>query len=247
MDSSRIYEDIKRRIVLEELQPGQQLIERDISDQYGISRTPIREILRRLITDGLVVLERSKGYKVRQLSIEEIIEIFLARETIEGTVIAVACERREEGLLAELEPLKQALLSADVETDPGTAVECGRQLHALGAEYARNAILLDFYRSLQNVAALTRNITRKWAVIEEQSRLEHLAIIDAIQACDSRKAEQLMRNHLRSTCRRIVDSYLRQKLRIPSEDLSLEEVMSQEATVFVNDYAGVGSREDQPR
>lgn len=235
MESTEIYEDIKKRIIAEELKPGQQLIERDISDQYGISRTPVREILRRLIADGLVVLERSKGYKVRQLSIEEIIEIFVARETIEGTVIALACERRDQGLLMELEQLKETLLAADVESDPGKAVECGRRLHNLGARYAKNAILMDFYQSLQNVAALTRNITRKWFAIEEQSRLEHLEIIEAMQAGQSRRAEQLMRNHLRRTCRRLVDSYLRQKLRLPAEDLSLNDVMPREVIDFAND------------
>ena len=65
--SDDVYKDLKRRIIEEDLRPGDVLVERDVSLNYNVSRTPAREALRQLVSDGLVVLIRGRGYSVRQL------------------------------------------------------------------------------------------------------------------------------------------------------------------------------------
>ena len=80
MDKEAVFQELRRKIFQKELSPGQWLVERDISGTYKISRTPVREILRRLSVEGLVTLEPAKGYMVKQLNVEEIIEIRLTDE-----------------------------------------------------------------------------------------------------------------------------------------------------------------------
>ena len=73
MTKEETYQELKKRIIDEELAPGQWLVEKDISDDFGISRTPVREIFRRLTSDGLLELKPTKGYLVRKLNLEEIV------------------------------------------------------------------------------------------------------------------------------------------------------------------------------
>ena len=96
MDKTTVYEDIRRQIVEEKLAPGQWLIERELCETYRMSRTPIREILWKLTADGFLEQEANRGFVVRRLGLEQIFEIFQAREAIEGMAARLACRRGGE-------------------------------------------------------------------------------------------------------------------------------------------------------
>jgi DNA-binding GntR family transcriptional regulator len=87
-------------------------------------------------------------------------------------------------------------------------VVIGSALHDLIAETAKNSLLFEFYQKLKNLAAITRNITKKSVNIEHHSKDEHLELMKAIEEKDSEKGEQCMRKHLRETCRRLVEEYV---------------------------------------
>ncbi len=82
MDKNKVYEDIRLQIVEEKLAPGQWLIERELCETYRMSRTPVREILWKLMADGFLEQEANRGFVVRRLGLEQIFEIFQAREAI---------------------------------------------------------------------------------------------------------------------------------------------------------------------
>ncbi|HCJ94023.1 MAG TPA: GntR family transcriptional regulator, partial [Sphaerochaeta sp.] len=84
MKKNEVFEDLRNRIVSGEFAPGDWLVERELSEMYGISRTPIREVLGKLSNLCIVEMQSSKGYQVKRLNLAEIIEIFNAREAIEG-------------------------------------------------------------------------------------------------------------------------------------------------------------------
>lgn len=204
-----VHKDLKRRIVEEELSPGDFLVERDISLEYNVSRTPVREALRQLVADGLVVLDRGRGYSVRQLSIEDLLEIFIAREAVEGTLASLATARLDSKLRERVVLIRSKLEEIDAAVQPSKAVNLGRQLHDHLAEAASNRTLMDFYDKLRNVAALTRNLSKKSIEVEILSQQEHLKIINAVLSEDRNEAERAMRLHLRGTCERMVASYLK--------------------------------------
>jgi DNA-binding GntR family transcriptional regulator len=117
MDKDGVYQTIKEKILNEELAPGQWLVEREISEKFQISRTPVRELLRTLVSGGLVSLEPSKGYYVRKLSIEEIIEIFQAREAVEGAATRLACLRGDDSFFTHITKLKSQFEKLDIPSD----------------------------------------------------------------------------------------------------------------------------------
>lgn len=206
-----VYHDLRRRILEEELPPGAPLVERDVSTTYKVSRTPVREALRQLVADGLVVLDPGRGYSVRRMTVEDLIEVFVAREAVEGTIASLATAHMDAPKREELLRLREQFRDLDVERDPGAAVNLGRQLHDFLATTAENGILFDFYEKLRDVATLTRNVSKRSADVEVASREDHLKIIEAVLFGRRDDAERRMRLHLRGTCERMVAEYLRRR------------------------------------
>src|SRR5438552_7594072 len=94
---------IEEAIVSGELEPGSVLRQEQLSAQYAVSRTPVREALRRLAALGLVSFEANRGFRVRTLSREEMWEAFLLRAELESLITSVAAEKMTQADLAELE------------------------------------------------------------------------------------------------------------------------------------------------
>jgi len=209
MRKEELFEDLRRRIISGELLPGQWLVERDLSEEYKISRTPIREKLRKLANLGLVELEPSRGYRVKELGVEEIVEIFNAREAIEGECTRLACLSGSSEFLIQVKELKARLESIDIQREPERGVIIGKELHDLIVQTANNRYLEEFYQKLANLAALTRNMSKKSSQIEMISKDFHLRILDALLEKNAEEGERLMREHLRFTCKALLHTYLR--------------------------------------
>lgn len=203
----KIYLDLREKILSEEIKPGEWIVERKLTEVYGVSRTPIREVLRMLMEDGLIELNGKKGYTVRKLTLEDFVEIYTAREAIEGAAARLACRNRNEELIQKLQKLKQELELVDIDSDPAKGVALGRQLHDLLIEYSGNRILKRFYEKLRLLTNMTRNITKRSVDIEKKSRDEHIQIIEAVVKGDETEAEDLLRKHLRRTLSSVIETY----------------------------------------
>lgn len=208
MKKEEVFEDLRLRIIKGDLLPGQWLVERELSEMYRISRTPVREKLRKLANLGIVELQPSKGYQVKKLSVEEIIEIFHAREAVEGECARLACLSDSPNFLKKIDELAEQLQAIDISADSAQGVAVGQKLHNLVMETANNRYLAEFYHKLMNLAALTRNMSKNSPLIEEHSKNDHLKILAALRERDVEKSEEYMREHLRSTCNALVKNYL---------------------------------------
>jgi len=206
-DKNTIYEELKKEIMLGNLLPGTSLVEREISDKYDISRTPVREILWQLASDGLIQQEPSRGYAIRKISLEEIFNKFQAREAIEGMAARLACQKGDAKFFSNIKEIREKIKKIDIEKNSQESVFFGRKLHDLILDAANNSFLSEFSSKLKNLAALTRNITKSSILIEKKSQESHLAIINALQEKDEEKSEYCMRIHLRTTCRLMVDHF----------------------------------------
>jgi DNA-binding GntR family transcriptional regulator len=206
MKKTAIMEDLKKQILDEEYSRGQYLIERDLCEQYGVSRTPMREILFSLVNEGLVVQERGKGFSVRELDLKQLFEIFEAREGIEG-MAAKLCARRltSEGQKRFTE-LKRQLETVHSQMDAAEGIVLGRKLHHLIVDIAGNELISDFSLKLDNMATLVGNITREVVQIERESCKHHLHIIEAILAGNPEESENRMRAHIVITFRRLISA-----------------------------------------
>ena len=208
MTKEKIYKDLKERIFRDELPAGQWLVERDLCNKYQISRTPMREVLQRLVSEGLLDLHKSKGYAVKTLSMKEIVEIFQAREAIECMLTRLACHNIDEHFTERLNELKLELEEVEIEKDISDGVDIGRKFHDLISETAKNSFLYEYYIGIKDLSALIRNISKGSVEIEIKSKMEHLEIIEALLNGNEEQSEDCMRNHLRNTCERIVETYI---------------------------------------
>ena len=207
MNKINVYEDIRRQIVEEKLAPGQWLIERELCETYKMSRTPIREILWRLTADGFLEQEANRGFVVRRLGLEQILEIFQAREAIEGMAARLACRKGGKAFHERLLDIRKRLSRVNIDTDPALGVALGRELHRAIMDGAHNSVMNHIYDGLENLTLLTANISKRAPAIERASADAHLNIIEAMLRQDEERGEELMREHLRETCRHIVEQF----------------------------------------
>lgn len=207
MDKLAVYEDIKQKIIEEKLLPDQWLIERDLCESYGLSRTPIREVLWRLCADGLLHQESNRGFTVRSLNLDQILDVFQMREAVEGMAARLASSKGNGAFMEKLAGIKENLLQVDIEQNAFAGVLLGRELHNAIVTAAGNGLMSDMHQKLMSLTILTSNLTRKSSEIERASQDAHLRIIDALLKRDEVLSERIMREHLRDTCRVLVAQF----------------------------------------
>jgi DNA-binding GntR family transcriptional regulator len=175
---SSAYDMLKRAILSGELSPGQPLVEMSLAEWAGVSRTPIREALRRLEQDGLVH-HSDGGLAVRVRSPEEILDIYETRIVLEATASRVAAERRTDH---DIRLLRFALArDKDVEpTDIAAMVEANQHFHRLIWRASRNESLIDILERLNlhlgRYPGTTLSAPGRW----DESLREHSELVDAI-------------------------------------------------------------------
>lgn len=185
---------IRDDVVGGRLQPGQRLSESELSRQYGVSRSPIREALASLERDGLVERRGPAAY-VRQRSEEEILDIYEVRTCLEGMIAAHAAERRTAG---DLRRLETALTHADSTEvgDPYALMRANRAFHDALAHASHNETLIDLQARLTDqVAAMpatTLSAAGRWAVALQ----EHAQIAAAVSSRAPDLARDLAERHM---------------------------------------------------
>ena len=164
-----------------------------------------------MAADGLIILEPSKRYCVRKLSFEELIEIFHARESVEGMLTRLACARSDQKFLDDIRIIRKQLEEIDIESNPSLVVDVGHLLHNTIVKQAHNDILCEFYQKLNSLTLLTRNMTKMSVPIEQSSRNDHIKIADALLNKDEDQSEHAMRRHIQSTCILLSQHYMMEK------------------------------------
>jgi DNA-binding GntR family transcriptional regulator len=163
----------------------------------SISRTPIREALRRLEREGLVVAIGQRGTVVAQLSARDIMEIYQVREQLEAFAVRVAAERIAPEVASSLEAeLTQAM--ASLADTPELALKADFHLHKQLVAVTQNQRMQQILGTLDDQVHIIRNMAASSVGRLQQMTREHLEIIGAIRAGDAEGADDAMRRHLRS-------------------------------------------------
>lgn len=190
------YERLREEIVEGMVEPGAPLVEAAIAARFGISRTPVREALRRLEQDGLV--ERGdRGMEVRSRSPEEILEIYGVRVVLEGLAARGAAEARTELDLANLEERHVRMGElGDSPGDPKAMALTNRLFHEALWTASHNRTLFDLLvrlnSHLSRYPATTLSSPGRWSRVLE----DHRQMIDAIRQRDARQAGRLAEEHM---------------------------------------------------
>lgn len=196
------YEQVRAAIVESRYVPGQRLVEQRIAEELGLSRTPVREALRLLEAEGLVVSERNRGAMVRPLSSTEVVDLYGLRIRLESYAVEVATERASEAELGEVLAAADTF-SAVCESVDGDSVAGVRQLHEANRRFHDAIIAAARHRRLATILARTVDIplvfqafrTFGAAEIARSNTFHHL-IADAMCRRDAGRAAALMAEHI---------------------------------------------------
>jgi DNA-binding GntR family transcriptional regulator len=178
---------------------GARLTELDVSAWLGMSRTPAREAIHRLETDGLVTHEPRRGLIVTRPDHQMVVELYVMREALEGTAARLAAQHAND---VEVEALGDLVASEpEHQDDPVALSRINQRLHRLIHVSAHNRFLLRSLSSLSDTLTLLPTMLGA-PERAQQSHTEHVQVLESIQRRNPDAAEAAMRAHLRSAQRR---------------------------------------------
>lgn len=194
----RVYEDLKAAILRGAYAPRQRLVEAELCEDFQASRFAVRAALHALEADGLVERQRNRGARIREISLEEAVEITEVRMVVEGLVARRAAERVTDAQAAGLEAIGAAMRAAVATGDVATYGDLNVRLHAevrqIAAHDKANAIIARLHgQMIRHQFAMARLPGRS-----SVSVVQHESIIRAIVARDPDRAEEAMRAHIAS-------------------------------------------------
>lgn len=195
-DKDSVFQALTDEIVAGELVPGTPLPERSLVDRFGISRTPIRQVLWMLERDGLVDVLPNRGAFVKKLGAGEVIELFQLREALEPLAARLAANHRPEPEAVALRAL-MVEAEADKTRDVRELVDLGAELHDALARWSGNKMLQRIYETLRTQTHLLRNLLGESEGSERASLKEHIAIVTAVEERDENTAFTKMAEHLK--------------------------------------------------
>ena len=194
----QVAERLRDRIYAHELVPGMWVDEQKLAEEYGISRTPMREALKVLASEGLVQLKPRRGCYVTELSEEDLDEIFPVMALLEGRVAYEATVKATDKELKALDAIHQRLEKHAKQSNIDGFFEANQDFHQALQQIAGNKWLQKAIDDLRIVVRLTRRDSLRLDGRVTQSLEEHRAILAAIQRRDAKEAGSLMHDHLLS-------------------------------------------------
>ena len=196
------YAELRGAIVEGRYAPSQRLVEQRIAEELGLSRTPVREALRMLEAEGLVVSARNRGAMVRPMSSTEVVDLYGLRIRLESYAVEVATERATEAELGELVEAADAFGEVRRTTDVD-AVEGVRLLHEANRRFHDGILVAARHHRLETMLARTVDTPLVFqafrtfgpAEIERSDTFHHL-IVEAMCRRDPNRATALMAEHI---------------------------------------------------
>lgn len=204
MDTQRqdVLEDLRAKITTGRIPPGSHLTERGLSEEYAISRTPIRTVLRELADEGLVVVSPHRGVFVAEWTNTDAAEVMSIRALLESHAAGLAAHSRSDSQLEELNRLcdrMDAIAQNQRDGYRAEIAELNHELHLLILEAAASPRLFNIAKDLA-LAPLMSGSFQYYSPDElHRSLQDHRFIVDAITQRDDNRARALMEGHLRTS------------------------------------------------
>lgn len=197
--SEFVYASLRDAIWEGRFAPNERIPEEEIARSLGVSRTPVREALRRLQERGLLTVGAGRTLVVAELSKAQVFELYAMREILEGSAARFAAQHASE---TEIDILQHLLGEFDKHrNDPRALVSLNRRFHGAICEAAHNRYLIQTLDGMHDSLALLHSNTFRVPNRREQSDAEHRRIVQAIKRRDPDAAEKAAREHVRQAQR----------------------------------------------
>ena len=200
IDRSSLHEEVVARlraaIVDGDLEPGSRVNERQLCERFGVSRTPLREALKVMASEGLVVLLPNRGARVAKLSPRDIEDTFAVMACLEALSGELACQRVGADTLAEIRALHYEMLAHHARRDLAAYYRLNERIHQMILCASENPVLIATHAGLAlriRRARYNADMPHAWW---DQAVREHEQILDALTRRDGAALAALLRRHL---------------------------------------------------
>jgi len=216
--SERVYRKLKETIIEGALAPGTRLVELSLATQFGVSRTPVREALKRLVDGNLVLVDPMRGLVVRAPAAAEVEEVYLVREVLDGLAARLAAQRSTADDVARLRLILDTMREG---------IKAGRTDIVVNANIAFHDVIYDSAgnQTLSRLGKELRNFIRRFSTeaFASPSRVdavlrEHETMLDAMERGDAPAAERAASEHLRTARAYVAQLHLRAAVGAPTAE-----------------------------
>ena len=197
--ADQVRQNIKKRIINQELKPGSRLIVSHLAAEMGTSLTPIREALRLLVKDGLVEIIPHKGAQVVMPSQEQFKDLFEVRTVLESLAIKLAIPNLSPADYERLEQILQAGDESIQAEDPKTWLDADEKLHSYIIQKSENNILVELLDNIRNRINIFRILTAQLPARAKRAQNEHRSVVAAMKKQKDKDAEELIVQHIENT------------------------------------------------
>lgn len=202
-----IYDELKNQILRGAIPPGTRLMEVDLSKRMGASRTPIREAIRMLAEDNLVVVEPNKGATVSKVAVRDLLEILEIRECLDGETAYHAAHRITPELKEELREAMNNYNLAAEQKNKSHMVIWDTEFHRIMVDATENKVMVKIAHEMRELVLRFRYLYYGDFKRSVHVGMEHKAIFDAIDRGDAEEARRVAQLHVRNIKETIVKAY----------------------------------------
>ena len=202
--SAEIAASLRTMIQEGELPPGARIDEKAFCDAFDVSKTPLREALKVLVAEGLVLHRQYIGYRVAPLDLDELRETFETLHGLEAHAGALVARRLDEAALARIERKHQAMIDAHEAGKRTDYFRINQEIHQLIVDSADNAVLSGIYATLMSKVHRARGAANADLMRWQESHEEHDAIMAALREPGRPRLASILRDHSENTAREVL-------------------------------------------
>ncbi len=191
-----IFNSLREAIIIGELRPGERLMEVQLAEKMGVSRTPVREAIRKLELEGLVDMIPRKGAHVAELSVKDIVDVLEVRASLDGLATGLAAERITDDELKELKFINGQFSNYIEKENLNGSIKKDAEFHDIIYKASRNDKLLVILNNLREQVQRFRIIYLKDYSSPKDLINEHNNIFDAVSTRDREAATAIARTHI---------------------------------------------------
>lgn len=192
-----VYEQLKIQILTGKIAPGTRMMEVELAEDLGVSRTPVREAIRKLEKEALVVIEPRRGAYVSDVSVKEMVDTLVVREDLEALAASLTAKRitkeELEGLEKKVTDYSEAIASGDMEQ----IIRADESFHHKIVALSGNKALIQLFSSVQELSLRFRYLYYEDFTRYENMPVEHKEILEAIKTGDGNAARIVSDNHVK--------------------------------------------------
>ncbi|SNY98764.1 GntR family transcriptional regulator [Halomonas sp. hl-4] len=195
-----LYREVADRIgdLIEhgELAPGERISEKQLCEKFGVSRTPLREALKVLATEGLIELLPNRGARVVRLTFKKVKDTYDLMAALEGLSGELACQYISDAEIADIRRLHEEMLTHYRNRELMPYFEVNRQIHESILAASRNDVLQEMYSNLSQRVKRVRYSKKMTQTFWSQAVQDHENMMAALEKRDGRLLGQILRDHL---------------------------------------------------